>query len=577
MIRVKDRNIKKHSLKESGSYSTVNSDKMMGELADVLGGYLHKDISVMGEGYYYTVGGTVYIVEFAYIGDGLYTFNFDASDNGKLVSIDRHPNSSFFTKAVQTINLNGWDAKGMAWVVAQMIDGTYSESQEEDDSQDDIEIEDDNDNKVLDFTDLSDEESPEEVYGMAARVMPRRESWDRRRTRFTEGKKKFEWLADYFRTEPSVMAEIKAGKLSVDENLFNGANKYYQDAHPGKSVSGFDRDKFPGLVTQALSAIGANGVVQANALGQGGEGSVDASASLNLAPVISGYEPIPEDIQEAMGIQLENDNLIATFGKIEDAIVALATDDRTYSSAPFVFISGTPGIGKTYRVRQMLDECGAMVHIVEGTFTGGYPAFFNIINEYKDDSIIVFDDCDKVFRLPSILDAMKPLLDNSKTRVINSAEDKKGTPVTVTSKFIFITNKKRTDFGPEWDAFFSRGSGNCIEVWSPWEDVVDLVASSVDHVCTFASMEDKKNVLDFALRVGRSRYQIAKQGRNLGVFNFRTFDACMRCIRHLEDKGKIKNTSDPTTSALWHSAVMDAMDFAIKHDDEIKAGTVSVK
>ena len=91
-----------------------------------------------------------------------------------------------------------------------------------------------------------------------------------------------------------------------------------------------------------------------------------------------------------------------------------------------LFVTGAPGVGKTFGVEQTLGEAGMIekfagspkrYEIVSGAMTpiGLYMKLYEFSSE---DSVLVLDDCDMVFTDDTALNILKAALDTSKVRKI---------------------------------------------------------------------------------------------------------------------------------------------------------------
>lgn len=117
------------------------------------------------------------------------------------------------------------------------------------------------------------------------------------------------------------------------------------------------------------------------------------------------------------------------------------------ANTPGVIITGSPGMGKTYTIMQVLkslgfkkDEDFAYYQGSKITLTG----FYNILYE-NSDRIIIFDDSDSVFNSTDGINMMKAALDSTSDRTVSyesPAVDAMGLPRSFqfTGKLVFLSN-----------------------------------------------------------------------------------------------------------------------------------------
>jgi len=118
--------------------------------------------------------------------------------------------------------------------------------------------------------------------------------------------------------------------------------------------------------------------------------------------------------------------------------------------SPSLVITGQPGLGKTYQVVAMLEQMGMrenwdFVHVKGRASAAG---MFITLYENRD-KLIIFDDCDSVFRDVDAVNVLKGALDSYDRRVISwiSAKplkdgdgDEMPRSFTFTGQVIFISN-----------------------------------------------------------------------------------------------------------------------------------------
>ena len=117
---------------------------------------------------------------------------------------------------------------------------------------------------------------------------------------------------------------------------------------------------------------------------------------------------------------------------------------------PSLLVTGGPGLGKTYLVKKTLTESGLRESYDFVHFKGRSTAAGMFITLYQNsDKVIVFDDCDSIFKDADAVNMLKAALDSYDTRKISyltskPLKDEMGDPIPssfeFTGKVIFISN-----------------------------------------------------------------------------------------------------------------------------------------
>ena len=118
--------------------------------------------------------------------------------------------------------------------------------------------------------------------------------------------------------------------------------------------------------------------------------------------------------------------------------------------SPSMMITGDPGLGKTYNVLNQLESLGLSKGEHFEHIKGRATAAGMFITLYENsDKLIVFDDCDSVFKDPDAVNILKGALDSYDRRVISwmaakPLKDSDGEPLPRSFEFrgqiIFISN-----------------------------------------------------------------------------------------------------------------------------------------
>jgi len=118
--------------------------------------------------------------------------------------------------------------------------------------------------------------------------------------------------------------------------------------------------------------------------------------------------------------------------------------------SPSLLITGMPGLGKTYTVTNTLKSMDMVEDVDFVHIKGRSTAAGLFINLYENsDKVIVFDDCDSVFKNADAVNLLKGALDSYDKRVISwmvakPLKDSDGEPLPrsfeFTGRIIFISN-----------------------------------------------------------------------------------------------------------------------------------------
>lgn len=162
-----------------------------------------------------------------------------------------------------------------------------------------------------------------------------------------------------------------------------------------------------------------------------------------------------------------------------------------------VIICGSGGLGKSYTVMNTLTKLGMQdnVKVVKGfsTAKGLYRLLFE-----NNDSILVLDDCDSVWKDHNSLNLLKSALDSYETRVISwnseRMDDDLPSSFIYTGKIIFITNLSETQLDQA-----VRTRCLFIDVSMTREEIIErmtLIASSEEFL-PLVSKEAKTKAIEF--------------------------------------------------------------------------------
>lgn len=179
---------------------------------------------------------------------------------------------------------------------------------------------------------------------------------------------------------------------------------------------------------------------------------------------------------------------------------------------PSLVVTGSGGLGKTHTVTEALKSCGK----VEGVCSGDDDGDFLMISGYStprvlyttlyenNGKIIIFDDCDSVFRDPIGGNILKAALDSKQKRIISWGAESKGDIVPsrfeFTGKVIFISNLTLDKF-PQ--SILSRSM--LADITLNEEEKIERIDQIFKTEKKFSD-EDKKEVISF-IRENSSKFK----------------------------------------------------------------------
>lgn len=165
---------------------------------------------------------------------------------------------------------------------------------------------------------------------------------------------------------------------------------------------------------------------------------------------------------------------------------------------PSALITGRPGVGKSYLVRDELSKQGLKMNEDYISITGYSTAFglYETLHNNRD-RFIVFDDCDSILRDPKAINLLKGALDSYDTRMVSWVSDKcdnKGLDSTFefTGRIIFISNLYASQID---DAILSRSF--CMELHMSNTEVTEHMSNILPHISVSTPLEHKQEVLKY--------------------------------------------------------------------------------
>ena len=216
--------------------------------------------------------------------------------------------------------------------------------------------------------------------------------------------------------------------------------------------------------------------------------------------------PAVDEMQEPVAPRFDINERFDFTAQLVDLVA-----DGTQAS---VLITGEGGLGKTYTVMKTLaaagfqDKLNVMGDSEEGTVVSGLK-LYRVVKGYStpkglyrmlyenQNSIVVFDDCDSVFKDPDAVNLLKGALDSSEDRWIswNSSKLEEDLPRSFkfTGGVIFISNLA---MGRIDQAIRSRSM--CVDLGMTTDEKLDRMAAIMneDEFMADVSMEMKADALD---------------------------------------------------------------------------------
>jgi hypothetical protein len=171
---------------------------------------------------------------------------------------------------------------------------------------------------------------------------------------------------------------------------------------------------------------------------------------------------------------------------------------------PSLVITGMAGVGKTHLVKETLKGMGLRESYEFVHFKGRTTAAGLYITLYQNsDKIVIFDDCDSVFKDDDAVNLLKAALDSYDTRRISyissrPLKDEYGEPLPAhfefTGKVIFISNinQSRLDAAIRSRSFVSDISMNTTQMFTRMEQLMPTMETSIPMAAKQQALEIMK-------------------------------------------------------------------------------------
>ena len=175
---------------------------------------------------------------------------------------------------------------------------------------------------------------------------------------------------------------------------------------------------------------------------------------------------------------------------------------------PSLLVTGMPGLGKTFIVKKTLEDMGLVESKDFVHFKGRATAAGMFITLYENsDKIVVFDDCDSIFKDTDAVNILKGALDSYDSRKISyitskPLKDEDGLPLPrhfeFTGQIIFISNIAQSNLD---DAIKSRSfvadiSMNVDQTFKRIEELIDKLETRIPREAKQKALDIMKSIND---------------------------------------------------------------------------------
>ena len=173
---------------------------------------------------------------------------------------------------------------------------------------------------------------------------------------------------------------------------------------------------------------------------------------------------------------------------------------------PSLVITGMAGVGKTHLVKETLKGMGLRESYEFVHFKGRSTAAGLFITLYQNsDKVVVFDDCDSVFKDDDAVNILKAALDSYDTRRISyisskPLKDEYGEPIPAhfefTGKVIFISNinQSKLDEAIRSRSFVADISMNTTQMFTRMEQLMSTMETSIPLAAKQQALEIMKSL-----------------------------------------------------------------------------------
>lgn len=300
---------------------------------------------------------------------------------------------------------------------------------------------------------------------------------------------------------------LESEQLRMFENLSQEEEGEYQIL----KAKWYRRKKTPGVMNQAESER----YIYLEIKKLGFEDIANEKFGVTEVLEEENIDPIEAAQIERLKARLESqDSTVEQLFKDMDFLVASVIRGLDNS----LIITGSPGTGKTTRVKENMAKFnlvrGEDWRLIQGKTSA--LGLFRTLYAHKDDTILVFDDCDSVWNTEDSRNILKAALDTSDIREVTwlstNTFDSRGmsdldihkmlqkgrTPQSfeITSRIIFVSNITRDDLlaNKKMSAIVSRSKS--IDITLSDDDMLDYIEALIPDIDIELDIDDKMEVFE---------------------------------------------------------------------------------
>ncbi len=143
----------------------------------------------------------------------------------------------------------------------------------------------------------------------------------------------------------------------------------------------------------------------------------------SVSQIVKEESPVVQTVskeQESMEVEFAKSSKMSDVGKAFEEDLTVMLNSVVENIQPSIILAGTPGIGKTFSVNDILSNKYGLRKNKDFVVYGGNISPFGLyttLYKWKDDKIVVLDDIDSVFKSDSSI--LKNVLDSSEVRTVS--------------------------------------------------------------------------------------------------------------------------------------------------------------
>lgn len=381
--------------------------------------------------------------------------------------------------------------------------------------------------------------------------------------------------------EPNVNESLltETGKFEYNGEIYNGKpaviKKMYEEGKSAEEIR--DTVAVPityvriivakyikeqgGTVSDVADALGVSNIDARKLCGEKIDDEGNAAYNPAIKILNGARETVTPTKQLKVAQEMLNDTEYAdpdlVFDELSDYVTLIAK-----GVMPALLVTGQGGIGKSYNIDKILDQYGKRHETWEKVKGKASPAAMYATLWYNRDKIVVFDDCDSVFKDADALNILKGALDSNDFREISWATKSEGMVYTsdlddnneiaqrvqewsdahngkegfpnhfiFEGEVIFISNLKKSEIYKKDSALLTRCT--CIDIVLSAQGVMKRMETVLPHIKVYKSLgargSEGKDITDPALKQEVFDFmksdEFMKNPKVRGKeLNFRTFD-----------------------------------------------------